>query len=305
MVNIKNIDLNLLHVFQEVFHARQISSAAKKLGLSQPAVSSALIRLRLSLGDELFVRTAQGMQPTPFAQQLAAPIARALNDLDRALNHDVLFDQAETARQFTLAMTDVAEVYFMPRLVALCKEIAPEVQLKTVRAGTIDFKTEMETGRLDLAIGAFDTMSGALFQRRLFKQSYVCMMRSTHPLSNKSLELKSFLSAQHLIVGTGDSTNESTNANVNAALQKLGIQLNAHCIVPHFVAVPYMLAATDLIATVPQKFAERSASPFELVWHKAPCRLPTLQTNMFWHRRYQRDEGGIWLRKLIANAFSE
>lgn len=301
MVEPKDIDLNLLVVFHEVFQARQISSVAKKLGLSQPAVSNALARLRKSFSDELFVRTAQGMQPTPLAEQLADPIAHALGSITRALNQHEQFDAATSKRHFTLAMTDVGEVYFMPVLVDLCRRLAPQIGLATVRASSIDLKAEMETGRVDLAIGAFDDISGALYQRRLFQQNYVCMLRSGHPLAAKALSLKDFLAAQHLIV----ASMESPYDKINQQLEKAGIKASAHFTVPHFVAVPYIVSSTDLLVTVPQKLAERAAAPFNLQCVKPPLRLPSLQTNIFWHRRFAQDEGNQWLRNFIAAHFAE
>lgn len=301
MLEPKNIDLNLLVVFQEVFQERQISSVAKKLGLSQPAVSNALARLRKSFDDELFVRTAQGMQPTPLALQLSEPIANALASITQALNQREVFDAMESKRHFVIAMTDVGEVYFMPRLIEQCRQLAPQIQLSTVRASSIDIKAEMETGRVDLALGAFDEISGALYQRRLFKQNYVCMYRQGHPLAGAAMSAKDFLAAQHLIV----ASMESPYDKINQSLEKAGIKASAHFTVPHFVAVPYIVSSTDLLVTVPQKLAESAAAPFQLHYVKPPLRLPTLQTNIFWHRRFNQDEGNQWLRNLIAADFAE
>ena len=301
MLEAKDIDLNLLVVFHEVFQQRQISSVAKKLSLSQPAVSNALARLRKNFDDELFVRTAQGMQPTPLAVQLSEPIASALTSITQALNQHEVFDAMLSKRHFKIAMTDVGELYFMPKLIELCRTLAPQIKLSTVRANSIDIKTEMETGRVDLAIGAFDEISGALYQRRLFKQNYVCMFRLGHPLTGATMSAKDFLAAQHLII----ASMESPYDKINQSLEKAGIKASAHFTVPHFVAVPYIISSTDLLVTVPQKLAESSAAPFKLQYIKPPLRLPSLQTNVFWHRRFAQDEGNQWLRNVIAQQFSE
>ncbi len=301
MIEPREIDLNLLVVFQEVFQEKQISAVAKKLGLSQPAVSNALARLRRSFGDELFVRTALGMQPTPLAEQLAEPISAALEQVSRALNRHEHFDAAASQRSFTIAMTDVGEVYFMPVLVEKCRQFAPQIKISTVRASSLDLKAEMEAGRVDLAIGAFDNVSGALYQRRLFKQEYVCMFRNGHPLAAAKISLKDFLAARHLIVASTESPYDS----INQSLEKAGIKAASQFSVPHFVAVPYIVSTADLLVTVPQKLAERAAAPFNLHYVKPPLRLPSLQTNMFWHRRYNQDEGNQWLRGFIAEHFAE
>jgi DNA-binding transcriptional LysR family regulator len=301
MHELQEIDLNLLIVFQAIFQQRQISAVAKQLGLSQPAVSNALARLRNMFGDELFVRTAQGMQPTLLAQQMAAPMMQALNQLQQALNQANAFDANSSQRQFAIAMTDVGEMYFMPLLVELLKKTAPKIGIKTVRAGALDLKSEMEMGRVDLAIGAFEDMSDHLFQRRLFKQNYVCMYRAGHPLAGQNMGLKDFLAAQHLIVSSMESPYDIINQN----LARLGVKTAAQFTVPHFVAVPYMISTTDLLVTVPQKMAERAAQHFKLESSKPPMRLPSLQTNLFWHRRFHQDDGNLWLRNMLAKQFTE
>jgi DNA-binding transcriptional LysR family regulator len=301
MIEPRDIDLNLLVVFQEVFQERQISAVARRLKLSQPAVSNALARLRRSFGDELFVRTAQGMQPTPLAQQLAESVSAALAHVTQALNRHDSFVAATSERHFTLAMTDVGEVYFMPGLIETCRRLAPGIQLSTVRAGAIDLKSDMESGRVDLAIGAFDSISGALYQRRLFRQNYVSMFRNGHPLAGKKITIKDFLAAQHLVV----SSQESPYDRINQLLEKAGVRTNTHFRVPHFTAVPYIVSNSDLLVTVPQKLAESAALPFGLQYLRPPLRLPSLQTNIFWHRRFNQDAGNQWLRNLIVEHFAQ
>jgi DNA-binding transcriptional LysR family regulator len=301
MIEAKDIDLNLLVVFQEVFQERQISNVARKLNLSQPAVSNALARLRKTFNDELFVRTSQGMQPTPFAQQLADPVAAALVNITKALNQQDTFNLSNSHRHFTIAMTDVGEMHFMPILIEQCRRHAPQVQISTIRANSVDLMAEMETGRIDLAIGAFEEMSGALYHRRLFQQDYVCLYRQQHPILKEGMSVKEFLSAEHLIV----STKESPYDKINQSLEKAGIAASANFTVPHFSSVPYILSSTNLVATVPQKLAASAAPAFRLAYTKPPIKLPRLQTNIFWHRRFAQDEGNQWLRDLLVTCFSD
>jgi len=294
-----DIDLNLLAVFQHVYRERQISAAARRLGLTQSAVSNALARLRKAFGDELFVRTAAGMQPTPFAEQLAEPIGAALDNVALALNYRSGFAPATSERVFTVALTDVGEVYFMPVLIERCRALAPGVRVRSVRAGSIALKEAMETGRVDVAIGAFDDMSEALFQRHLFRQRFVTLLRAGHPLTQGAIDIERFAGAAHLIVDAIDSPYD----RINGLLAKAGVVPAAS--VPHFTAVPYIVGAGDLVVTVPQKLAERAAASFGLTWIEPPLALPTLQTNVFWHRRFGQDPGNTWLRELIAAEFAE
>lgn len=300
MIEPHQMDLNLLAVFQEVYRERQISSAARRLGLSQSAVSNALARLRRVFGDELFVRTGQGMLPTPCAQALAEPVGAALAQVALALNRRSAFDAATSKRRFTIAMTDVGEVHFMPALIERCRLAAPLVQISSRRAAGIALKEEMESGRVDLAIGPFEDISEALYQRLLFRQPYVSMVRRGHALTQGKVDLARFAACEHLFV-------ESTEApydRINQLLEKAGVGASTRFRVPHFTAVPYIIGASDLVVTVPQKLAERAGPPFGLAWITPPLDLPTLQTNMFWHRRYNQDPGNGWLRALVADAFA-
>jgi DNA-binding transcriptional LysR family regulator len=301
MIEPNSIDLNLLAVFQEVYRERQISGAARRLGLTQSAVSNALARLRRTFGDELFVRTAHGMQPTPFAEQVAGPLGVAMAQVTLALNQRSQFDPASSDRRFVLAMTDVGEVHFMPALIERCKAVAPHVQLSSVRAGSIALKEELESGRVDLAVGPFDGISDALFQRMLFRQPYVSMVRANHPLARGKVTLERFVAAEHLLVDATDSPYD----RINQLLQQAGIGKTTRFRVPHFTAVPYIVSASDLVVTVPLKLAERAAHPFGLKWIMPPLQLPELQTNLFWHRRFHQDPGSQWLRSLVVEVFGE
>jgi len=301
MIEPHAIDLNLLSVFQEVYRERQISSAARRLGLSQSAVSNALARLRRSFGDELFVRTASGMQPTPLAAQMAEPIGAAMAQVALALNQRSRFDPATSNRRFMLAMTDVGEIYFMPTLIERCRQLAPQVQISSLRVATPNLKQEMEGGRVDLAVGPFEDVSDALYQRQLFRQPFVSMFRKGHPLGRGALTPARFIAAEHLLVDAADSPYD----RVNAVLARAGVKADSRFRVPHFTAVPYIVSSSDLVVTVPQKLAERAAAPFALEWVTPPLDLPPLQTNIFWHRRFNQDPGNAWLRGLLADVFAE
>jgi DNA-binding transcriptional LysR family regulator len=299
--NVADIDLNLLVVFHEMFQTRNVSLVAKRLGLSQPTVSNALSRLRKSCSDELFVRTAQGMQPTPYAQRISEPIAHALVSVTDALEQKERYDPATSQRRFVIAMTDVGEIHFMPVLVELCRRIAPSVGISSVRASAVNWQQEMETGQIDLAIGAFTDVAQTLYQRRLFSQNYVTMFRRPHLFDKGKVELKEFLGARHLLV----TSQESPYDQINARLVKAGIARSVNYRVPHFTAVPYVIAASDMVATVPIKLAQQACGPFGLGYITPPLRLPSLQTNILWHRRYHQDGGNQWLREVIAQEFRQ
>ena len=184
-MELSRIDLNLLLVFHHLLILKRVSAVATLLNMSQPAVSSALGRLRTSLGDDLFLRTQRGMEPTPYALQLAEPVATALDVLQQALIVRAEFEPKTSTRNFTIAMTDVGEMYFLPVLIGALSQHAPHVTLKIVSVTSSSLKEEMSTGRIDLALGLLPQLQAGFFQQALFKQKYVCLMRKTHPLSRR------------------------------------------------------------------------------------------------------------------------
>ncbi len=182
MIEMKKVDLNLLLVFEALFQARNVTQAGALVGISQPATSFALSKLRQLLNDPLFVRTPQGMQPTPQALVLAKPIQQALGLIRNDVLQRTEFDLLTTTRRFTIAMTDVAEMVFLPRLLRLLKQEAPLANLKTVIMSSAELEIALEAGSVDLAIGLFpDLKRASFYQQRIFQHPFVCIVRSDHP----------------------------------------------------------------------------------------------------------------------------
>lgn len=299
MTDLRGLDLNLLVTLQNLLEDRNISAVARRMNLSQPAVSNALRRLRSAFDDELFVRTAQGMQPTPLAERLAEPVAEALALVSSMLEVRDAFDPASSQRRFTLALSDVGEMHFMPALVALCARQAPGVRLDVVRLAGSELRRAMESARVDLAVGVFEALGSGFFQRLLFRQGYLTLFRHGHPLALALGQREVFLQAQHVIV-----TQAAPYGQINDALRRAGLNLAEHFSVPHFGAVPFIVAESDLLATVPWRLAEAVASRFGLQTLAPPVRMPLLQTHLFWTRRLHRDAGHQWLREQIVQQFA-
>lgn len=300
-MELNEIDLNLLNVFNELLKRGSVSGAARALEISQPGVSNALNRLRALLGDELFLRTSRGMEPTPFAEMLAEPIAFALSTIHSTINQRAAFEPATSQRNFTVAMTDIGEIYFLPKLIKLLAEVAPQVTLSTVRNHAVNLRDEMEAGRVDLAIGLLPDLKTGFFQRRLFDQHYVCLFRKDHPLAQQGMSLEAFTAADHVVIvsaGTG-------HGQVDELIERAGVQRKIKLRVPHFVAVGHILQASDMIAVVPERFAERTVEPFGLTYLPCPVKLPEISINILWHAKNHREPGNQWLRTLIFEAFSD
>lgn len=300
-MDIKDIDLNLLVVFQQLFVERRVSVVADKLGLTQPAISNALARLRKVLGDELFLRTSRGMEPTPYANQLAEPIATALSTIQDALSRKIDFDPAISVRKFTIAMTDIGEIYFLPKLMGKLSAIASGVTISTVRNTSANLSDEIEAGHVDLAMGLLPQLTSGYFQRRLFRQRYVCMFRQGHALDKDSMSVEEFAQAGHVVVvaeGTG-------HAMVDELIQRRGVRRNVLLTVPHFVALGHILATTDMVATVPERYAFECTAPFRLRYLAHPVPLPEIGINLFWHAKFNKESGNQWLRGVVFDLFSD
>jgi DNA-binding transcriptional LysR family regulator len=300
-MELKDVDLNLMLVFHELMMEKRVSAVAVKLGLSQPAVSNALKRLRTLLGDELFQRTSKGMEPTPYANQIAEPIAYALSAIHSSLNEKYSFDPNTSERTFTLGVTDIGEIYFLPRLMDLLATVAPHVTVSSVRNTSVNLRDEMEAGHVDLAIGLLPQLKAGFFQRRLFHQPYVCMFRAGHALDGPALTVEQFCAADHVVVvaaGTG-------HADMDATIEKKGIKRRVKLTVPHFVAVGHILATTDLVSSVPERFARACVAPFNLRYLPHPVVQAPIDINLFWHAKYHRDPGNQWLRGVIFDTFSD
>lgn len=305
-MELARLDLNLLLVFHHLLREKRVSAVATVLGMSQPAVSSALGRLRASLGDELFLRTQHGMAPTPYAQQLADPVATALDGLQQALNVRAAFDPATSERCFTLAMTDVGEMYFLPVLMDALAQTAPGVTLQVVAVTSASLGADMASGRTDLALGLLPQLQAGFFQQALFRQPYVCLMRQGHPLAAApSLALGDFAAASHVRVmaaGTGHGRIEQA---LSEALERQGLQRRIRLTVPHYVALGDVLGHSDLIATVPERFAQRVTQPFGLTTRPLPLAVDGSVIHQFWHARLHKDPGHQWLRELVAQCFGD
>ncbi len=305
-MDLTRLDLNLLLVFHHLLREKRVSAVATVLGMSQPAVSSALGRLRTSLDDPLFLRTQGGMVPTPYALQLAEPVATALDGLQQALQVRASFDPTTSARRFSLAMTDVGEMYFLPVLMDALAQSAPGVTLNVVAVTSASLGEDMSSGRTDLALGLLPQLQAGFFQQALFRQPYVCLMREGHPLANvPSLALADFAAADHVRVVAAGTGHGRIDEAIAGALEQEGLQRRIRLTVPNYVALGDVLGHSDLIATVPERFAQRVTRPFALTTQPLPLVVDGSVIHQFWHARLHKDPGHQWLRELVAQCFGD
>ena len=297
-MNVQDIDLNLLRVFDAVLHEKGVTSAASRLGLTQPAVSNALARLRKTFGDALFVRTPRGVDATPFARELAEPVRQALALLESALAHGPGFDPATSTRAFRFYMSDLGQIEFLPPLVERVQREAPGVRLEAIALEVDDIAAALAAGALDVAMGFLPALAAPVRRRAVFRDPYLCLMRADHPI--KALTKKRFLDASHALV-----TYRGGHRVVEEALERAGLARRIALRVPHFTVVPMVLERTDLILTLPARVARVFERRGKLKALAPPVAIPPAEVAVHWHERFEPDPGNRWLRGLMIELYSE
>lgn len=295
-MNIRDFDLNLLHVFEAVLATGHVGRAAERLGLSQPAVSHALTRLRAVLHDPLFVRAAGGVRPTPRAEQFGRFVGTALRTLDTALQEAEHFDPATTQRRFAVHMSDLATAQFLPPVMAALRQRAPSLRLEVQQLPADGIGPALDEGRLDLAFGYLPQLTG-MHGAPLIDERYVVLLRADHPLLPQ-LTRREALDALHFILVQGD-------AEPAKALERLGLAPRIRLTIPHFAVVPPLLKATDLAVIVPEGPARRYAEAAGgLAVLTLDLGLPPLAIAIHWVWRMHNDPGHRWLRELALEVLA-
>jgi len=295
-MNHRDFDLNLLRVFHAVHGTRNVRRAAELLGLSQPAVSHGLTRLRLQLKDPLFVRAPGGVAPTAKADHFARFVEAALKTIDVALIETGRFDPLHSERRFVMHMSDLGEGEFLPGLMQHLQQVAPRARLESVQLAADDVLPAMEQARIDLAVGYLPQLTGVHHQR-LREDRYVVIARQGHPQA-AALRSRTGLRKLEFILVKG-------HADPAKALHGLGLESRVRLTIPHFSVLPDILARTDLAAIVPLGPARRYAQQFGLEISEPPLGLPPLKVWLHWYWRLHNDPGHRWLRDTITHLFVE
>ncbi len=304
-MNIAAADLNLLVVFEALLEERSVSRAARRVGLSQPAASNALRRLRDLFSDRLFIRAGRGMAPTPRALELAGSVRSGLTHLRAALDPRRTFDPATSARSFRIAMTDYAEWLLVPALLRRLSRDAPQLQILLRRVERIFVvpEEELREGALDAAIGSFPEVSAldpGTHAQDLWHDRNVCILRRGHRLLRRPWTPEAFASSPQV----GVFYRPETQGLIDNVLAGYGLRRRLQATAPHFLTVPDIVAASDLIAVVPALLASRFAKLLPLVVREVPVPLPLFHARLVWHERNHGDPAQAWFRAAVAAAAS-
>jgi DNA-binding transcriptional LysR family regulator len=293
---VTNIDLKLLSVVSELHKTQSVSQAAHNLGLSQSAISMSLAKLRRHFNNPLFVRTSSGMEPTPLGVELIELLRRAEDLLETALEYHVVFDPAVSTRTFHLHSTDIAQVTVLPKLMSRLREVAPNVSVELQRISE-DTPRVLESGTADVAIGFIHPMGAGFCQQRLFKERFVCAIRTDHPRIGDSLSLEQFESESHL----GVATHGTGHGIVEKTLEAKRIRRHVALTVPGFLGIRSVISNTDYLAVLPEQLARHLAGGGAVRVLPLPFHIPTYVIMQHWHERYSHDPANRWFRSVIAD----
>lgn len=292
------IDLNLLVAFDALTKERNVTRAAEQVGVSQPAMSAALSRLRKLFGDPLFLRSVNGLLPTPRARDLAVPIAQALGQIESALVTKQAFDPGNASVVFKLGLSDYPAFILLPSLLKSLASAAPNVSLNVYAFNNRDDAVDLlDAGAIDAAVGVPPTHTdGRILHQTVMVDDFVTILANGHPAARRSMSMKTYLGLQHVLV----SPEGELYGLVDHALAQLGQKRSTTVTLPQMFAVPGVVAKTNLTATILKRVATYSAANRKLVLFPPPVALPTIEFALMWHRREGTNPAQLWFRQFIT-----
>ena len=299
-MDIRAVDLNLLKAFDALIRERAVTRAAGRIGLSQPAMSHALSRLRGLFADDLFVRTPNRMEPTARAREIAPLVSAAIEHIEAALNSGIGFDPAKSAGIFTAGMAEYAEVALVGRLAETFARQAAKATLRLTPLTGAEAAARLDSGAIDVAVAHLRALPGHLDSMMLLRDPFVLVARRGHPLVAQSLSLETYAALNHVLV----SPRGDTSGAVDRALADFGLKRRIALLVATYLALPAALAASDLVATVPRRTAQQMAAIAEIEIMPLAIDL-SVPVSMAWHRRAASEPAQSWFRSLLIEAASE
>ncbi|MBL8381820.1 MAG: LysR family transcriptional regulator [Burkholderiales bacterium] len=296
------LDLRLLEVFEAIHIEKSLTNAALRLAMTQPAVSQSLTKMRAHFGDQLFVRTAAGMEPTPRAKELFASVSVILREARESLVARPAFDPRVSEREFVIATTDLGAAALIPPLVAAARERAPLARLVSVNADGRDLGEELAGGDVSLAIGNFPVLQAGIYQQGLYQESYA-LLASRERAAAGCVTVEEFREARHVIVSAGSSGH--FHAEIEKRLAAMIPPDHVAARVSSFLVAPLVARGTDLLLTVPRRVAAIYAPLLDLEEMPLPLELPDYPITQYWHARFHHDPAIVWLRGLVFDLFSD
>ncbi len=294
-------DLNSLRVLVALEETRNVSRAADLMGMSQSGFSTALARLRKRLNDDLFVRIPGGMEPTARAITMVEAARQVLSHVESSLLERPVFTPKTAQSEFHLALTDIAEIVFIPRLLHHLEREAPGIRIECSSPGQGQLRDMLETGKLDLALGYFpDLEANNFYQQRLYQHTFACMVRKHHPVLASKFDRDTYCALGHAVVASPARSNDL----LDRLLERHKIKRRIVVRTPHYLTLPSIISESDLVASVPLAIAEYFARLGVVEVLPLPVAPPVFGVQQYWHRRVNQDAGHKWLREQMVGLFN-
>jgi len=309
-MHLKDVDLNLLRLFDAVYRCRSVSRAAEQLDLTQPAASQGLTRLRGLLHDPLFVRASGGVQPTPKAHRLADAVRSALATLELALNDSAEFEPLASRKLFRIHMSDIGEARFLPGIMEALHSLAPGVRIETAPLPAAGIAEALDSGRIDFAFGFLPTVKDTQRQH-LLNDRYIVLLRAQHPFVLTALAAlagrrrKPQPAALLASLNTLDFVAVRSHSDTLRILQMLQLEDRLRLTTDHFMVLPAIVKATDLAVVMPRNIALTFAEQGGYAIVEPPFPLRDFSVSLHWSKRFERDPGNRWLRSVLVGLFEE
>lgn len=297
-MHISRVDLNLFIVFEAIYAEGSVTRASQKLNLTQPAISHALGRLRQLFNDPLFERKGHAMVSTPLARSMIEPVRRALRGFEVTLNGLDQFDPATTRRQFTVALRDVLEVTILPPLASQVTAGAPLVDLAAVKVDRRELESELAAGTLDVAIDVLLPLSGDIRHQQIIVDKTVVVVRNGHPAIHGALDLATYLEQDHILA----SSRRRGLGLEDFELSRLGVQRRVRLRCQHYFAACRVVSQTDLLLTMPDRYAQVANQHFDNRILPFPTEMPPFDVYLYWHANVDNDPANRWLREQLVRS---
>ena len=297
-MKIKDTDLNLFIAFDVIYTEKNLTKSGQVLGITQPAVSNALARLRDLFNDELFIRTSRGMIPTPVANQLIGDIRNALSLIQNTISVSEKFDPSTAEMTFKISIGDTSEYRLLPLLIKELAEIAPKVKVETYLTPRKDAPRELASGAIDFSIDPPLQSDQHLKHEKIYQEDYVMIVREDHPILDKEkITIEDYLDLSHIHI----SNRKTGMGHVDMTLYKLGLTRDIYLRAQHFLVAPYIVEQSDMAITTTKGFAvDRN-----LAWRELPFDIDPLVLHLYWHENNDNESSSKWMRELMLNTYGK
>ena len=298
-MKLNDIDLNLFVVFDAIYTEGNLTRAGGVIGITQPAVSNSLARLRTLFDDPLFVRSAQGMVPTPLSQNIIGSVRQALGLIRSSVQESEFFDPTVSDKRFRVSMSDLSQAIILPPLFDTITKEAPGIAIDCYQVHRRDLPIELASGNLDLAIDIPLTPDPRIQQTPLLSHPYVCVVRKDNGFVGDELDLETYISLQHIHI----STRRGGLGHVDLALGKMGQKRNVVLRTQHYLSTPQVITSSNFALTVPKIFADFLAKNIDIRYLELPFEVPALESCLYWHESTDKDQANQWMRNTFLTNY--